>query len=152
MKLPSEMEVARHYEVPEKRIVRFIWKVCLILNSARICVWDVNYKKNSSSSTRRKCFVCKQIGRMPFIGTSRMEKDIRGMIALDYAGCTLHLKLAFQFAIFFFKFTRWKNRPSQTLRTCFNITVLEMNHIGKKSHYIYIPYIIISLPFSEYRI
>ena len=35
---------------------------------------------------------------MPFIGTSQMEKDIRGMIALDYAGCTLHPKLAFQFA------------------------------------------------------
>ena len=47
---------------------------------------------------KKKCFGCKQIGRMPLIGTSQMEKDIRGMIALDYAGCTLHPKLAFQFA------------------------------------------------------
>ena len=39
---------------------------------------------------------------MPFIGTSQMEKDISGMIALDYAGCTLHPKLAFQFAKHFF--------------------------------------------------
>ena len=119
MKLPSEMEVARHYEVPEKRIVRFIWKVCLILNFARIYVWDVNYKKNSSSSTRRKCFGCKQIGRMPFIGTSQMEKDIRGMIALDYAGCTLHPKLAFQFAKRLFEnFVARKTDWAKKLRIC----------------------------------
>ena len=53
------MEVTRRYEVLEKRVVRFIWKVCQILNFAIICIWDVNYKKISSSS--ELCYLRRRI-------------------------------------------------------------------------------------------
>ena len=47
------------------------------------------------------------------------ERYQRGMIALDYAGCTLHLKLAFQFAKRLFEnLLNRKTHRAKKLRKC----------------------------------